>query len=334
MLFKQEDLAATYDPISEAANILNDAVYLTEDESFLSPKAIPVVENTRIGAGVVQFDDIERLAEENGADYIDAMYAVAEANEIDPKQLAVAVDEWKIIESPEIVNELANVVLKPMSPYDTIGLFTEACVDLFVESGDYGYLDLILFEAENTTNVQKIMSLKKEINTDRKKLQAGGLTDYEKTQLQNSIDSKNSQIVGLKRDIRTGISTSRNERDNSLDPTGDTGAANHGITIAAQVEKDLYAKGISKTSPQYQEEFNKAVKKYQKMGEKEVKASEKAAKKIAKAKKKAKKAKNGFAPDSNEMSLDDYNKMRAGQNPNAQKTDSSNADVKETQSFL
>ena len=243
-------------------------------------------------------------------------------------------DEWKIIESPEIVNELANVVLKPMSPYDTIGLFTEACVDLFVESGDYGYLDLILFEAENTTNVQKIMALKKEINTDRKKLQAGGLTDYEKTQLQNSIDSKNSQIAGLKRAIRTGISTSRNERDNSLDPTGDTGAANHGTTIAAQVEKDLYAKGISKTSPQYQEEFNKAVKEYQKMGEKEVKASEKAAEKIAKAKKKAKKAKNGFAPDSNEMSLDDYNKMRAGQNPNAQKTDSSNADVKETQSFL
>ena len=146
MLFKQEDLAATYDPISEAANILNDAVYLTEDESFLSPKAIPVVENTRIGAGVVQFDDIERLAEENGADYIDAMYAVAEANEIDPNQLAVAVDEWKIIESPEIVNELANVVLKPMSPYDTIGLFTEACVDLFVESGDYGYLDCLLNE--------------------------------------------------------------------------------------------------------------------------------------------------------------------------------------------
>ena len=33
-----------------------------------------------------------------------------------------------------------------MSPYDIIGLFTEACVDLFVESGDYGYLDCLLNE--------------------------------------------------------------------------------------------------------------------------------------------------------------------------------------------
>ena len=95
MLFRQEDLAVS--SIDEAANILNDAVYLTESESFLSPKAIPVVENTRIGAGVVNFEDVYRLSEENGVDYIDAMYAVAEANELDPEQLAVAVDEAEIL---------------------------------------------------------------------------------------------------------------------------------------------------------------------------------------------------------------------------------------------
>lgn len=330
MLFRQEDLAVSYDPISEAVNILNDAVYLTEDESFLSPKTIPVVENTRIGAGVVQFGDIERLAEENGADYIDAMYAIAEANEIDPNQLAVAVDEWKIIESPEIVDELANVVIKPISPFDTIGLFTEACVDLFVESGDYGYLDLILFEAEAPTVTQQIMGIKREIEKDRKKLQAGGLTDYERTQLEKSINSKNANIAALKQSKRNEIDASKNRRENELDPIGDMTASNHGTTIAAQVEKDLNARGISKSSPNYQEEFDKATKGYQKMAEKEVKASEKAAKKAAKAKKKAKKAENGFAPDSHEMSLDQYNAMRAGQDPNAKKA----ADVKETQSFL
>ena len=45
-------------------NILDEAVYLNEAESALSPVAIPVVENSRIGAAVVNFSDVERLAEE------------------------------------------------------------------------------------------------------------------------------------------------------------------------------------------------------------------------------------------------------------------------------
>ena len=56
MLFKQSDLA--YDPIQEANNILNESVYLDESESITSAKAIPVVENTNIGAYVVRFNDI------------------------------------------------------------------------------------------------------------------------------------------------------------------------------------------------------------------------------------------------------------------------------------
>ena len=141
MLFRQEDLAVS--SIDEAANILNDAVYLTESESFLSPKAIPVVENTRIGAGVVNFEDVYRLAEENGVDYIDAMQAVAEANEIDPEQLAVAVDEADIIADPWIVNELANVVIRPVSEDSTAYQFCSMCLEAFLDTEDEYYLDIM-----------------------------------------------------------------------------------------------------------------------------------------------------------------------------------------------
>ena len=60
MLFRQYDLA--YDPIQEASNILNESVYLDESEAVVSAKAIPVVENSRIGAYVVRFNDLSCFA--------------------------------------------------------------------------------------------------------------------------------------------------------------------------------------------------------------------------------------------------------------------------------
>ena len=124
MLFKQSYLA--YDPIQEASNILNESVYLDESESILSAKAIPVVENSRIGAYVVKLEDIATFAEDYGMNYNDAMNAVVESNDIDMDHLAVAVKETTIMANPSIVNELANVVVTPIPQTDPVYQFTEA----------------------------------------------------------------------------------------------------------------------------------------------------------------------------------------------------------------
>ena len=136
MLFKPEDLSYGYDPIQEAADILNESVYLDESESILSPMAVPVVENARIGANVVAFADIERLSEEHGLDYIDTMQAIAETNNISMDHLAVSVPEWKIIANPEIVNELSNVIVAPISSNNPVYQFIEACIDATIEEAD------------------------------------------------------------------------------------------------------------------------------------------------------------------------------------------------------
>lgn len=145
MLFRQSDLAL--DPIQEANEILNEAEYLAESESTTSAVAIPVVENARIGACVVKFDDLSRLAEDHGMTFDEAMATVAEANGVDPEHLAVAVRETTVMAHPGIVNELCNVVVTPLPETDTMYQFTEACVDAFVESGDELYMDLLLDEA-------------------------------------------------------------------------------------------------------------------------------------------------------------------------------------------
>ena len=150
MLFRQSDLVAT--PLEEATNILDEQVYLDEQESFLDPHTIPVIENSRLGSNIVQFDDVERLSENNDIDYISAMQYIAETNDIEPNQLAVAVDDWKIIADPDIVNELANVVINPISDncfeaklcesilkvyYDTEDeALTESIFDMCLDEGD------------------------------------------------------------------------------------------------------------------------------------------------------------------------------------------------------
>ena len=129
-------------------NILDEAVYLNEAESALSPVAIPVVENSRIGAAVVNFTDVERLAEENCMDYFEAVDAIAEANQISATDIAVAVDEARIIMDPEIVNECHNVVVRPISENSDAFIFVDMMLEAFENTGDVTFMNMIVNETE------------------------------------------------------------------------------------------------------------------------------------------------------------------------------------------
>lgn len=141
MLFKESELTSAINTRSifdEAYNLLSEAVYLTEDESFLSPVAVPVVENTRLGMPVVNFTDVERLSEENGIDYGCAVMAIAESNGI--SDVCVAVTESDIILNPDLVYEMDNIVISEMPESHVVYQYTEACLDTWLETGNSGYL--------------------------------------------------------------------------------------------------------------------------------------------------------------------------------------------------
>jgi len=124
---------------SKVESILENALYLSTP--IITPKTVAVTENSAVQAMVVRFKDIEDLSEQYGCSYLDAMSAVVEANELDPNTFAVAVDEAEIIENPELMNELANVVINPISDYDPEYQFCEACFDAWLESGDESFLE-------------------------------------------------------------------------------------------------------------------------------------------------------------------------------------------------
>lgn len=149
MLFTESDFIIG-ENTSEDKNfndILGEAVFLDEEECALQPIAVPVVENTRIGALVANFSDIERLSEENNIDYIDAVYAVAESNDVNFGSIAVAIDEARIIADPELIDEVANVVVRPISENSDAYVFVDMLVEAYAKTGDVDFLNYLL-EAE------------------------------------------------------------------------------------------------------------------------------------------------------------------------------------------
>ena len=176
MLFTEDSLMTNVNGLS----ILDESCYIDSDIATL--KTVPVVENSALGAAVVRFSDIEALAESNGWDFIDAMEAVAEQNEIDPQYLAVAVDEARMIEEPELVYELANVVINPQSENSLAYQFCEACLDCYIDSeGDETFLEAMIDEAnladqtdsENGPDVGKVGEVE-----DNTKLNSKGMKRF------------------------------------------------------------------------------------------------------------------------------------------------------------
>ena len=145
MLFTESQLSMGRNPMA----VLDEATYLDENEAIIRPQTVPVRENTRIGAYVVDFDDIHRLAENHGIDYIDAVVSVAEASGIDPTALKVAVNEAEIICNPEVVLALpeAGVVVAPISESSLAYQYVTECIDLWSQMPDTDEADMALAEA-------------------------------------------------------------------------------------------------------------------------------------------------------------------------------------------
>ena len=124
-----------------ADSVLDEAVLLNESESVTKLPAIPVVENSRLGCGVVSFSNLNSIVEDYGCDYEDAFCAIAEQNELDPNSLAVSVEDYRIIESPELADMVPNIVIKPISEDNIVYQLVDNCINEYCNTGDEGYLE-------------------------------------------------------------------------------------------------------------------------------------------------------------------------------------------------
>ena len=123
-------------------NSLNN-FFFDEVESTVKIPFIPVIENSRLGVAAVSINNLNSIVEDYGCDYEDAFCAIAEQNELDPNTLAVSVEDWKLIESPELATMVPNIVVKPISENNIVYQAVDYCINEYSNTGDEEYLDYL-----------------------------------------------------------------------------------------------------------------------------------------------------------------------------------------------
>ena len=224
---------------SKVESILENALYLSTP--IITPKTVAVTENSAVQAMVVRFKDIEDLSEQYGCSYLDAMSAVVEANELDPNTFAVAVDEAEIIENPELMNELANVVINPISDYDPEYQFCEACFNAWLESGDESFLEEFILNEKSKpkkgVNLNNMDSNARNGLADQLKAQLGLTGSNSGNNSTNSSSSSNSGSLAAPKSSTastTTNSTTKSSTGSLAAPKSTTTTSNTGSTSSVK----------------------------------------------------------------------------------------------------
>jgi chemotaxis protein histidine kinase CheA len=213
MLFKPEDLSYGYDPIQEAADILNESVYLDESESILSPMAVPVVEDRKYIDGYnVDFHFVKRISEDYGLDYIDSLDFIAESNGIRFEDIDMIVQESEIIMDPYSLSPLSNhIKIAPVNEQSFSYQYCELMLEAFLESGNMDILEMILDEG----------SVKKRIGK-----KVGSNLGDEKNQMIKDLAPSFTHIPNFK-----SIKGQRDDDENLTGVRGDTSSSFYGGNI-------------------------------------------------------------------------------------------------------
>ena len=124
--------------------ILDEYNYLTFKESSRLDKnvdLIPVVENTDLGMNLIDYEDLRSFSEDNNLLYDEAITKIAEANSIEPSSIGVTIYDYTLLETPFLVCEIPNIVIKPIRESDEVYKGICKLIDEAYETEDYELLD-------------------------------------------------------------------------------------------------------------------------------------------------------------------------------------------------
>lgn len=130
MLFTEAELGCR-NPLS----ILDEAVYLTEQESNMSSLEVPLLEDKALGVWKIPYHTLCTLCQQHGVCLLDGIGIVSEANRIDSEHVVLAIDEADAISNPDLVsNGSIPFVVTPISDQDPIYKLCEDATELWLET--------------------------------------------------------------------------------------------------------------------------------------------------------------------------------------------------------
>ena len=138
MLYNKTDLSLV-NPIS----FLNEAYYLGTNESMnvLHPSTIPVIFNEEIERTVVDYNILSVFSEEHELSLAESINILAEYNQIPNDAFVIAIDEYKVIENPDLINMNIPLVIKAVNESSFDVLFSDLLLEAYIETGDEFFLE-------------------------------------------------------------------------------------------------------------------------------------------------------------------------------------------------
>lgn len=105
------------------------------------------------------------------------------------------IDEYKIIEDPDIVNEINNIVIKPESEDSLAYKFCESALEMYLETGDEEYLNVIVDEDAHKRGrmLDRARNLMGKSSSD-----SGALTT-----VQSALSNVGNKLAGVKSSLST-----------------------------------------------------------------------------------------------------------------------------------
>ena len=184
----------------QALDLLDDCMYLSEEESFFHPQSIPIISYNNYPT--VHYNYLDQLTEEFGYSIDEALSIICEANNIN--NVTLLIPDYELISNPWIVNETSNIVLLPISEDSLAYQFCEACIDAYAESGDETWLEALLEERE----IEKLFTNAGKAREEIQDARVGGNSNqsYE-DDIRERYTRDNAQVVsgGMKEAIKQKV---------------------------------------------------------------------------------------------------------------------------------
>ena len=135
--------------------------------------SIPLMEFKNVSdTYFVRYSDLESLAECQDISIHEAAREVQDANFLKDDNFVIAMEEWRPIANPSIVDEFKNVILiKEMNT--PIYRICETCMNLFMETHDMEFVDIFL-EADNV-DAQTLRVKRMQEDIDKMETQLRGM---------------------------------------------------------------------------------------------------------------------------------------------------------------
>ena len=228
MLFTEHQLSPSPNPF----RILDEAVYLTEEESKRLPQTVPIVENRRLGTHVVSYQDLLSVSEGYGVGLVEALTMVATSSSIDPTQVVVSIDEADAIEDPTILMEDVGYVLSPISESDPEAICTRWILEALTEDDqalDEGLCVQLLSEVTYEELTKMLNNLKDQRDQGSKPFTKDETKEWRRFMRQvhpdlhqNSVDASSSTISAVQDFIKRmgGLNQNQNRRRPGPGPAG------------------------------------------------------------------------------------------------------------------